>query len=311
MANFNQGTSSIASSCTGASLLTSLLPVNPFSRRESHSAASVTTYKVLTILSWLLVVITSFYYSFNVPQDDIKKWRSTIWGVNAVYHTPFATSSVIASIYWIILFISQIGYVWHLFSGNTEYVNAAAGVGSHFILNNLLQFAWVMLFVRGHFIWSEILVIVNFFNLSFLYFRHNTHPRFIHFPVVSGPLAWSFFALYWNGAIGVNAHSLPARILANVAIWGILVYGLFFLVTFKDYTMGFALSVLTASLGVHQFLQKAFALQWIFAFAIMGTLFLATLVIAVPGIFGKEFKFGREHHIVDPDQERAPLLEDN
>jgi hypothetical protein len=31
----------------------------------------------------------------------------------------------------------------------------------------------------------------------------------------------------------VNAHSLPARIAANVAIWGILVYGLFFLVTFK------------------------------------------------------------------------------
>ncbi len=31
----------------------------------------------------------------------------------------------------------------------------------------------------------------------------------------------------------VNAESLAARILANIAIWGILVYGLFFLVTFK------------------------------------------------------------------------------
>lgn len=90
-----------------------------------------------------------------------------------------------------------------------------------------------MLFVRSHFVWAEVLVVINFFNLSSLYFRHNTHPRFIHIPVVSGPLAWNFVALYWNGAIAVNSHSLPARILANVAIWGILVYGLFFLVIFK------------------------------------------------------------------------------
>ncbi len=52
-------------------------------------------------------------------------------------------------------------------------------------------------------------------------------------PVVSGPLAWTFLALYWNGAIAVNAHSLPARILANVAIWGVLVYGWFFLIVYK------------------------------------------------------------------------------
>ena len=131
------------------------------------------------------------------------------------------------------LFISQIGYVWSLFSSNTEYVTAAAGVGSHFIFNNLLQFAFVMLFVRGHYIWAEIITIVNFFNLSTLYFRHNTNPRFIHIPVASGPLAWTFVALYWNGAIAVGSNTLVARILANIAVWGILVYGGFFLVTYK------------------------------------------------------------------------------
>jgi hypothetical protein len=112
-------------------------------------------------------------------------------------------------------------------------VNAAAGVGSHFIFNNLLQFGFVMLFVRSHFIWAELLLIVNFFNLLSLYFRHPALPRFVHIPVVAGPLAWNFIALYWNGAIMFHAHSLAARILANIAIWGILVYGLFFLVVFK------------------------------------------------------------------------------
>lgn len=210
----------------------------------------------------------------------------------------------------IVLFILQIGYVAHLFSSNNEYVNAAASVGSHFIVNNLLQFGFVMLFVRSHFIWAEVLLIINFFNLSSLYFRHNSYARFIHAPVVSGPLAWTFVAIYWNGAIAVNAHSLVARIFANVAIWGILVYGLFFLVTFNDYTMGFALSVLTASLGVGQFLRKIVAFQWIFAFAIMATLFLFTLLIAVPGAYGKEISF-RRGTVVEEDRERAPLLEDN
>ena len=133
----------------------------------------------------------------------------------------------------VVLFILQIGYVWHLFSSNAAYVTAAASVGSHFILNNLFQFAFVMLFVRSRFIVAEVILVLNFFNLTFLYFRHNTYPRFIHIPVVSGPLAWTYVALFWNGAIAAHATGLAARILANVAIWGILVYGLFFLLTYK------------------------------------------------------------------------------
>ncbi len=87
---------------------------------------------------------------------------------------------------------------------------------------------------------------INFFNLTSLYLRHSTTPRLVHIPVVSGPLAWTFIALFWDGAAMVGAHSLPARILANVAIWSILVYGTLFLVAFKDYTIGFELTILSA-----------------------------------------------------------------
>jgi hypothetical protein len=123
--------------------------------------------------------------------------------------------------------------VWHLFSNKSEHVQAAAGVGSHFIFNNLLQFAFVVLFVRGHFIWAEVILVVNFFNLAFLYFRHSTLPRLIHIPVISGPLAWTFVALYWDGAIAVASNTLAAEIIAYIAIWGILVVGGFFLVAYK------------------------------------------------------------------------------
>jgi hypothetical protein len=287
-----------------------LSDANPFAHRESHNAQAVWTYKICSILSWLLNVIVSIYYTYGIPHDgDLSKAR-TIWDQNKHYKTPFSLNPLITSLYWLALFLFQIVYMWHLFSKVTEKVQAAAGVGSHFIFNNLLQFAFVMLFVRGYFLIAEFILIINFFNLSFLYFRHATHPRLIHIPAVSGPLAWTFYALYWNGAITVNAHSLPARLLANIAIWGILVYGWFFLVIYKDYTMGFALSIITASLGVHQFLFKIVALQWIFAFTIMATLFVTTLLIAVPGIFGKEISFRREQNVVPSDQERAPLLDD-
>lgn len=134
----------------------------------------------------------------------------------------------------LVLFILQLVYIGHLFSNDSAQVNAAASVGSHFIFNNLLHFGWVMLFVRSHFIWSEILLIINFINLTSLYFRHNAYPRGIHMPAVSGPLAWTFVALYWNGAIMVPAqHSFVARIFANVFIWSILVYGMFFIVIYR------------------------------------------------------------------------------
>jgi len=283
--------------------------LNPFAKRESHPVQAIWTYKVLTIITWLLSVIVTIYYTYGRPQDG-KHHRDTIWGQNRLHPTPFALNSLITSLYWLALFLLQIGYTWHLFSNNDAYIQAAAGVGSHFIFNNLLHFAFVMLFVRSHFVWAEIILIVNFFNLSSLYFRHNTHPRFIHIPVTSGPLAWTFVALYWNGAIAAGAEGLAARIVANIFVWGILVYGLFFLVAYKDYTIGFALSILATSLGVGQFFIKTFALQWIFAFVILGVLFLSTLVIAVPGIFGKEVSFRREGAVVPPDQERAPLLDD-
>jgi len=281
--------------------------VNPFAKRESYP---LWAYKSLSLLTWLLLVITTFYYTYHAPTDDKTRQR-TIWHQNHVHDGPFALNKVITSIYWIVLFISQIGYVWSLFSSNETYVGAAAGVGSHFIFNNLFQFAFLMLFVRSHFWWAEFILVLNFWNLSAVYFRNPVTPRFIHFPAISGPLAWTFVALYWNGSIAVDSNSLPARILANVAIWSILVYGFFFLAVYKDYTMGFALSVLSASLGVGQFFEKPAALQWIFAFVIMAVLFLATLAIAIPGFFGKEISFRRDTGVVNQDQERAPLLAEN
>ncbi|KAK8210119.1 hypothetical protein M8818_003606 [Zalaria obscura] len=292
---------------TGHEVHEAVHSINPFMNRSEYPRPSLISYRVLTALSWLLVVITSIYYDLRRPTEGAHH-RSTIWGQNHRRHTPFAMNPIITSLYWLVLYILQIGYVWHLYSGNSTYVHAAANVGSHFIAHNLLLFGFIHLWCRSHFWLAEMLLIINFANLSAAYFRHSRTPRFIHIPVVSGPLAWNFVALYWCGAAAVNAHSLPARILANIAIWGILFYGAFFLVAYKDYTMGFALSVLSAAIGVSQFLTHVIAFQWIFAFVIMAVLFILSVLVGIPGVIGQDpFKRGA---VVSEDRERQPLLQD-
>jgi hypothetical protein len=227
----------------------------------------VTTYKVLTLITWVLSVVVSVYYTVHSPHDG-HTIRKRIWDQNSLYPSAFSMNSVIASIYWIVLFVLQGGYIGHLFSSNADIVNAAASVGSHFIINNLFHFAFVMLFVRSHFHWAELILVINFFNLSSLYFRHNTYPRFIHLPVVSGPLAWTFVALYWNGAFMVpDPTTLVARIFGNIFIWGILVYGAFFIVIYKVSGKLTLRSTMLTDSGLHHGLQSQRPLcrHWRFA----------------------------------------------
>ncbi|KAF2113167.1 hypothetical protein BDV96DRAFT_119077 [Lophiotrema nucula] len=282
--------------------------LNPFSKRDEFSRNNVLGLQIATLITYIIFLVNTIYYDANSPSEG-HYHKHSIWGQNSHHgHSPFAQSSIITSIYWLILLLLQIVYIYFLASNNTTYVTAAANVGAHFIASNLLLFGFVHLWTRSHFVLAELLIIINFFNLSFAYFRHSTTPRLIHIGVVSGPLAWNFVALYWVGAVMVHAHGLAARIVANIFIWGILAYGLFFLAAYKDYTIGFALSVLAFSTGLGNFRSGVVQLQWIFAFTIGGLLFILSLAVGIPGLLGRDpFPRGQ---IVSEDRERAPLLAD-
>ena len=143
------------------------------------------------------------------------------------------------------MLLLQFGYLYCLFTFNAELVKIAANVGSHFIVHNILTSAFILLWVYSHFWIGELMLVINSFNLTSLYFRHLRTLPFTHIPVVTGPLAWNYIAVLSNGAAMVGAQSLAARILANVAIWSILLYGIFFLGAFKDYSIGFELAILS------------------------------------------------------------------
>lgn len=114
------------------------------------------------------------------------------------------------------------------------------------MVSNLLLLSFVHLWVRSHLRLAELLLVANFFNLSFAYFRHPNAPLAIHFGALAGPLAWNFAALYWVGAVALRATSLVATVTAHLSIWGWLAYGLFYLVAYKDFAIGLAVAALAA-----------------------------------------------------------------
>jgi len=272
---------------------------NPFARDSEGTRRNITAYKALSIVSWLLQFAVTLYYVFDVAGHGALARRSV--GMGNVYVTPFTISPVFVAIYWVVLWVYQMVYVWHLFRSDEVVVNSAAAVGGHFILYNLLHFTWVMLWTHGINFIAEIIVVINFLQLTALYFRHPAAPRMIHIAVSALPITFTYFLLFWNGAVMLHCHSLACRIIANVAIWGIAAFAGFFLLAFKDYYVGFATAFLAAGLGVEQFYSKVIALQWPFAFAVMAITFFASLAVAAPTITGRAAG--------DTTGERAPLLQ--
>jgi hypothetical protein len=136
-------------------------------------------------------------------------------------------------------------YICSLWSTTASYATAAARVSRCFIASSLLTSAFVHLWARSHFWLAELLLLASFFELSLTYFRHPDTPLSVHVGAVAGLLAWSFAALYWAGAAAARSTHLAARIVAHLSICGWLGYGMFYLSTYKDYVMGFALSVLS------------------------------------------------------------------
>jgi hypothetical protein len=281
---------------------------NPFARRETHSKSALITYRILVPLSWLLVVVAGIYYSIHSPHDVDHGHK--IPNQANKHITAFSQNTIMTGVYWILLLLSQLSYIWHLFSKDAALVNAAANVASHFIVNNLFILVWILLWVRNHFWGSEVILAAHLINQSVAYVKNPGLPTFVHLPVVAGPYAWTLTALFWNGAVAVDSNSLPARIVANVFIWVIFVIGGGHVLFSQDHLLGYSLSFLTLSLAIKQFAVKVISLQWIFAFVIFGVFVVLSIYISSTKYYGRDSLFRR---IVEPevtDREREPLLND-
>ncbi|WEW59361.1 hypothetical protein PRK78_004831 [Emydomyces testavorans] len=216
---------------------------NPFARRASHSRTALLTYRALTPLSWLLVVVFGIYYSMHRP-DDVHK-GSTIGKQADINPTPFSQTKTITIIYWVILLVSQLGYMSQLWSSAAENLTAAANVAPYYVLNNLFLLSFILLWVRSYFWGAEIFDIASLINQGIVYWAYPGLPHIIHLPAVAGPYAWSITTLFWNGAVAVGGYSLPKRILANIFIWVMFLFGQAHVAHRSDQALGYSLSLLS------------------------------------------------------------------
>lgn len=251
--------------------------------------------KVATTIALILSIYGNFKYAIGRSPVEDDPEHDPFFRVG---FTPFTGNYLVVAIYWALLHIHQILFIskYYYTDGGVALTDSTSGaiantnngdkIAWHFTIFNSLQFFWVLLFSNGHYIWSEIIVAINFLQIAYFYISSSTHSYtslvdyiLVHATVTALPLSWLLYTLFWNGAVMVGSNALAARIVANVFIWNFLFVPLFYLVIYRDWAVGFSSAILTLALGLGQLFTKIFALQWIFAFVIFGSLLLSSIAV--------------------------------
>lgn len=255
------------------------------------------------IISYLLLLFSNVRYAFG---------RRSPWDPDHqddVAFTPFT-----ANIFGIFAFFAVSGLLQLIYLGQHFY-NSPRLFNLVFIVNNFISLMWSYLFARGHFFLSEVLAITNFVILLAVYLfgqSYTVRPLStwlaVNGSVVVMPMVWNHYLVYWNGAVLVGAKHLLARIIANVFIWEFLISPSMLMLITGDYFLGFSNAYLVGAIGLGQLFTRVFALQWIFAFVIMGCLISLAMFFAFvrpPPNFPRPQ--GQE---ISENGETAPLLTD-
>ena len=271
----------------------------------------IATHKVATTVSLALSIYGNVLYLVG---------RSP-YGKHSGFHvdnTPFTANVIVTLVFWALLYVLQLSFVAQIFfkstqtgitgGGNISRHEVTNAVGWHFTIFNVLSFAWSILFAKGHWFLSEVVLIINLLNIAALYFTHKTYAikplsswTLIHLPTAAFPLSWLLYAIFWNGAVLFHIHHFWGRLFANILIWAHLIVPSFFLFVFNDWGVGFSATILVFGIALGQLFTKIIAFQWIFAFIISGLLFVFSIIAAATG------KLYSQNRLVD--SEAAPLLE--
>lgn len=254
---------------------------------NSNAQTTATTLKVATVASYVLLVYGSIIYMLGLASEGKDPFD--------IHETPFSALPFLLFWFWVFLLVDQLTFIIQIFlpmmDGFLLRVAIFDLLGWHFVSFNILNFLWCWLFARGHYFWSELVVIVNFFNIIAAYIGHKTYAirpvwlwLLIHVPVVAVPLSWLLYAIFWNGAVLFHVKHTAGRIIANVLIWDFLFVPMFYVLIYQDWAVGLSLSYLMLALGVGQVFTKLFGIQWVFAYIISALLFIGSTVVSLTGL---------------------------
>lgn len=246
---------------------TSLI-ISSITLQISMATANLSYFKALSLLTLALSIYSTWSYPFK--EDPT--------------FTPFTSVNWVITIYWLVTYISQIAFVNSIFLVNDGSYNLTGEITSisnpirvltHFSIFNVAHMVWSILFFKHHYFLSLLVAGLNFLQILTLLPLKTT--KLVRWPVISLPLSWLMYTLFWNGALWLGTNGTFGRIIANVFIWDFLIVGFVILMFYDDYAIGLSTSFLLLGIGWGQLVNKLFSLQWIFGFINSGLLFLLSV----------------------------------
>ncbi|KAG7192846.1 uncharacterized protein KQ657_001303 [Scheffersomyces spartinae] len=218
---------------------------------------------------------------------------------HAGHFTPFSMNHVVYIVYWVLFFLNQVGFLVFANEANSYVL-------THLISFGILNFIWSYFYSGHHYIVSEIILLISLVNSLVYYFSVNKYEDKVSLEgyLVRFAISWLFYAVFWNGSSiwGHFNDRLWFRILCNITIWDFLIIPGLFILLLNDYLVGTDTCILVFGIALKQLTHKVFALQWIFAFVVLGLLALLT-VASIAGLFRSSSTL-----IVEVDEEQRPLV---
>ncbi|EXU95383.1 DUF1774 domain protein [Metarhizium robertsii] len=231
---------------------------------NAHNVGLLT--QVVTLVTWISSAFISVYF------------HDRIWEQNYVHQSLFTLDHILGDM--VGLFVIQSAHLAY-----DLYKTSPVGVGVihfQFILNNVFHLAFILLLVNSFFVAAELVLLLNLVNLRILYFRHPVCRLLIRTATMSGPLAWTIVAMYWNGSMMVpDPISTACRVASQISTWGIFACGVIFAFAHQDCIITYSLSLLSGALGVAQLRNQLVPFQWVSSFTVTTTLYVITVVLII------------------------------
>ncbi|ORY75449.1 hypothetical protein BCR37DRAFT_395549 [Protomyces lactucae-debilis] len=258
-----------------------------------------------------LAAMILVYISFSFGQ-----YTPTIWQISQAHHTSWTPNTPMTlDLFPAVLFLCQLLYLAQLLASKNEALLASAtnGVSYHFVGFGLLEVAFIVLWVKQHFVWCVLVQSINLAHLIILYRRLGPTPYaatttnaknlYVQIPTVKLPIALCTYNIVHALSICLETKHVrrsPLHFMPLAVIGLLMLLAVF---RNRDALLGLPLSYLLFSLGTEQYRHPhGDHVTWIMAFSYASLLLVLSIFIGVPRL-----RYASGLHTAETPEQR-PLL---
>ena len=136
-----------------------------------------------------------------------------------------------------------------------DNVKKYTAINGHFVAYNVLHTLWIVSWVSSQFWLGEVFLVLNFVHLWPLYLDNKLDRQGCHQSVIAGPLAWTCYGLFMNGAILLDGHSQLSGGEADLCFLAMFCFPISVVLVHNDYSLAYCFTVLFCGESSHQRLR--------------------------------------------------------